>query len=82
MNEEAVKGQKAGVHVRACVCSCTLMVSCQFPENVQSPKADHVLLSFTAHSVADKTLQHLQTNYGEGLGCYQSHQRNLSNIKF
>lgn len=64
MNEKAVKGHKAGVHVHACVCSCSLEVFCQFPENVQSPKADHVLLSLTTHSVVDKTLKHMQTNYG------------------
>lgn len=58
LNEKAVKGHKAGVHVRACVCSGSPEVFCQFPENVQSLKADHVLLSFTAHSVVDKTLKH------------------------
>lgn len=82
LNEKAVKGHKAGVHVRACVCSCSLEVFCQFAENVQSSKADHVLLSFTAHSVVDKTLEHMQTNYGVRMGCYQSRQKNQSNIKF
>lgn len=58
MNETAVKGHLAGVHVWACVCSCSLEVFCQFPENVKGPGAERVLLSLTTRSVGDKTHAH------------------------
>lgn len=82
MNETAVKGHKAGVHACACVCSCSLEVFCQFPENMKSPGAARVLLSFTTHSVGDKTHGCTQTNYGSRMGCYQSRQKNPSHVKF
>lgn len=44
--------------LRVRVCSRSLEVFCQFPENMKRPGAERVLLSLTTRAVGDKTHAH------------------------